>query len=204
MRISGFILVIDSYLVRKGLLSMLNRIQGVRVLKEFGSSDPFMIYLENHPVDFIIISQSGFDRSLDLFMAKPELLEKTILLKDPGTEEALQKESSPHTPASIHLMDEKETLIEKLRNLVDNQDEIVGGKRSPELSPREITIVRLVSTGLTNRQIAEKLFLSAHTVMTHRKNISSKLGIKSVSGLTIYAIVNNIITIDEVSSKPAR
>jgi DNA-binding NarL/FixJ family response regulator len=58
--------------------------------------------------------------------------------------------------------------------------------------------------GLTNRQIADKLFLSAHTVMTHRKNISSKLGIKSVSGLTVYAIVNNIITIEEVTSKPAQ
>jgi DNA-binding NarL/FixJ family response regulator len=73
-----------------------------------------------------------------------------------------------------------------------------------ELSPRETTIVRLVSLGLTNRQIAESLYLSAHTVMTHRKNIISKLGIKSVSGLTIYAIVNNIITIEEVTSKPVR
>ena len=73
-----------------------------------------------------------------------------------------------------------------------------------KLSPRETTIVRLVSLGLTNRQIADHLFLSAHTVMTHRKNISSKLGIKSVSALTVYAIVNNIITIEEVTSKPTQ
>jgi len=85
MRISGFILVIDSYLVRKGLVSMLNRIQDVRVLKEFRATDPFVTYLESHPVDFIIISQSDFDRSVDLFMSKPELLDKTILLEEPQT-----------------------------------------------------------------------------------------------------------------------
>jgi DNA-binding NarL/FixJ family response regulator len=73
---------------------------------------------------------------------------------------------------------------------------------SSELTQREKTIVRQVSLGMTNRQIAETLFLSTHTVTTHRKNISSKLGIKSVSGLTVYAIVNNIITIEEVNSKP--
>ena len=74
---------------------------------------------------------------------------------------------------------------------------------SLELTQREKTIVRQVSLGLTNKQIAEELFLSTHTVTTHRKNISSKLGIKSVSGLTVYAIVNNIITIEEVSLKPS-
>jgi len=101
-------------------------------------------------------------------------------------------------------MDEKETLIRKIQDLLYRQDDKRTENHSLQLSPREITIVRQVSRGLTNRQIAEKLFLSAHTVMTHRKNISSKLGIKSVSGLTIYAIVNGIITIEEATSKPAR
>lgn len=204
MRISGFILVIDSYLVRKGVVSMLNRIQGVRVLKEFGATDPFVAYLESHPVDFIIISQSGFDRSVDLFISKPELLDKTILLEEPQKETLMRKRPVHDVHTSIHLMEEKETLIRKIRDLLNRQGDRYVENHSMELSPRETTIVRLVSMGLTNRQIAEKLFLSAHTVMTHRKNISSKLGIKSVSGLTIYAIVNNIITIEEVTSKPAR
>ncbi|MCD4710605.1 MAG: response regulator transcription factor [Bacteroidales bacterium] len=204
MRISGFILVIDSYLVRKGVVSMLNRIQGVRVLKEFSATDPFAAYLESHPVDFIIISQSDFDRSVDLFMLKPELLDKTILLEEPQTENLTGKGPVQDVHASIHLMEKKETLIRKIRELLNHQGDPYAENHSVDLSPRETTIVRLVSLGLTNRQIAEKLFLSAHTVMTHRKNISSKLGIKSVSGLTIYAIVNNIITIEEVTSKPAR
>lgn len=204
MKISGFILIIDSYLVRKGLISVLNRIQGVRVLKEFGASDPFRSYLDTHPVDFIVISQSAFRRWSDLFISNPELLEKTVLLEEPLPADQNSEKPIQDVQASIHIMENKETLIAKIEGLLDPGDHRISGSRAGELSPRETTIVRLVSMGLTNRQIAEQLFLSAHTVMTHRKNISSKLGIKSVSGLTIYAIVNNIITLDEVSSFPAK
>ncbi len=201
MRISGFILLIDSYLLRLGLVSILNRIQGVRVLKEFDSGDPFLAYLMSHPVDYMIMSQSIFDSSPELFISKPELLEKTILIHDHG-KKALSSGLSPHdVHTSIGLMEEKDSIVQKIQKLLDQGD---ANTQSMELSPRETTIVRLVSMGHTNRQIAEQLFLSAHTVMTHRKNISSKLGIKSVSGLTVYAIVNNIITIEEVSSLPAK
>lgn len=204
MRIWDFILIIDSYLVRKGLVSMLNRIQGIRVLKEFGSVDPFLIYLQSHPVDYIIMSQSVFESSHELFISKPELLEKIILLQSSHKDELTTGLPPNEGQTSIHLMEDKEAIVYKIRNLLDRRRQSDPVSPSVGLSPRETTIVRLVSMGLTNRQIAEKLFLSAHTVMTHRKNISSKLGIKSVSGLTVYAIVNNIITIEEVSSLPAK
>jgi DNA-binding NarL/FixJ family response regulator len=204
MRISNFILVIDSYLVRKGMVSILNRMQGVRVLKEFGATQPFVAYVENHPVDFIIIGQSGFDRSFDLFLSKPELLEKTILLQDFSTDNSMVKSPVSDVQTSIHLMEDKETLKRKIENLPGYHIKKDSENHFMKLSPREITILKLVCGGLTNRQIADKLFLSAHTVITHRKNISGKLGIKSVSGLTIYAIVNNIITIDEVNLIPER
>jgi DNA-binding NarL/FixJ family response regulator len=204
MKISRFILVTDSYLVRKGLVSILNRIQGVRVLKEFGTDGPLGSFLQNHPVDFIIISQTGIDRSSDLFTTHPELLEKTILIEETVNNVPFEESRSQDVLTTIHLLEDKETLTRKIRDLLENQEEGYSETRAIELSPREITIVRLVSLGLTNRQIAERLYLSAHTVMTHRKNIISKLGIKSVSGLTIYAIVNNIITIEEVTSKPVR
>lgn len=196
MRIAGFILVIDSYLVRKGMVSILNRIQGVRVLKEFGAGDPFMTYLKGHKVDYVIMGQSEFERSADLFISSPELLERTVLIHEDLSQQ--------DTHTIIHLQENKESIIRKIQNLLDPGFPSESEALSTKLSPRETTIVRMVSMGLTNRQIAEKLFLSAHTVMTHRKNISNKLGIKSVSGLTIYAIVNNIITIEEVSSLPAK
>ena len=202
MRKATFILHIDSYLVRLGLISALNRIQGVCVLKEFGPNDTFRTFVENHPVDYIIIDQAGFDRAMDLYISKPELLELTILLKDHNKEDLSKGLPLRDLQATLYMTDEKETIVKTISNLLLHKDYTHKKNSSEDLSPRETTIVRLISMGLTNRQIAEKLFLSAHTVMTHRKNINSKLGIKSVSALTIYAIVNNIITIEEVSSLP--
>ena len=204
MRISGFILVIDSYLLRKGMAAILNRIHGVRVLKEFGPGDPFRAYLKGHPVEFIVMGQSEFDRSADLFISNPGLLEKTILIQDAADQGGGKIEPKHDLRTVLYLNEDKESIIRKVRDLLKPGDPSAGAALSKKLSPRETTILRLVSMGLTNREIAEKLFLSAHTVMTHRKNISGKLGIKSVSGLTIYAIVNNIITIEEVSSLPAK
>jgi DNA-binding NarL/FixJ family response regulator len=203
MRRSGFILVIDSYLVRKGMVSILNHMSGITILKEFGTTEALISYLKNQSVDFIIISQSVFDNSADFFTNYPGLLEKTILLKDGHPGKETPGNSNTQVYPSIHLKEDKEKIVGKIRGLLDQNDPNNIKVHAAELSPRETTIVRLVSMGLTNRQIADKLFLSAHTVMTHRKNISSKLGIKSVSGLTVYAIVNNIITIEEVTSKPA-
>jgi DNA-binding CsgD family transcriptional regulator len=62
---------------------------------------------------------------------------------------------------------------------------------------RELDVVRLVASGKSNREIAEELFISIHTVISHRKNITTKLGIKSVSGLTIYAVINKLIGTDD-------
>ncbi len=69
------------------------------------------------------------------------------------------------------------------------------------LSDREREIVHSVVCGLSNKQIAEALFISLNTVLTHRKNIARKLNIHSVAGLTIYAIVNKIVNIDDLQSK---
>lgn len=62
------------------------------------------------------------------------------------------------------------------------------------ISQRESEIIRLVAEGLTNKEIADKLFISAHTVTTHRKNIMAKLGVNNTAGLMMFAIRNNIVT----------
>lgn len=65
-----------------------------------------------------------------------------------------------------------------------------------ELSVREKEVLLHIVKGLSNKEIADALCLSAHTVMSHRKNIVRKLNIHSIAGLTIYAIVNGIVTLD--------
>lgn len=66
-------------------------------------------------------------------------------------------------------------------------------KASNRLTHREIAVLSLVAQGLSNKLIAAKLFISIHTVITHRKNITSKLGIRSIPGLTLYAVLNDLV-----------
>ena len=67
-----------------------------------------------------------------------------------------------------------------------------------ELSAREIEVLVLITKGLINKEIADKLNIGLTTVITHRKNITEKLGIKSVSGLTIYAVMNVYVEADRI------
>jgi DNA-binding CsgD family transcriptional regulator len=62
-----------------------------------------------------------------------------------------------------------------------------------ELTPRETEVLKLVAHGNSNKETAEQLSISLHTVISHRKNICRKLEIKTTSGLTLYAVINNLI-----------
>lgn len=67
-----------------------------------------------------------------------------------------------------------------------------------DLSAREQEVLTLLVRGLINKEIADKLHISLTTVITHRKNITEKLGIKSLSGLTIYAVMHGMIEVDAI------
>lgn len=73
------------------------------------------------------------------------------------------------------------------------------GPENEELTAREREVIKLIALGLANKEIADKLFISIHTVISHRKNITEKLGIKSISGLTVYAIMNNLLDIKDIN-----
>jgi DNA-binding NarL/FixJ family response regulator len=62
------------------------------------------------------------------------------------------------------------------------------------LSERELEIISFIAEGFTNQQIADKLFLSAHTVNTHRKNIMAKLGVNNTAGIVMYAVKTNLVS----------
>lgn len=73
------------------------------------------------------------------------------------------------------------------------QEVFKSGNQENELTLREKEVLREVAMGYSNKEIADSLFISIHTVITHRKNITGKLGIRSISGLTVYAILNHLI-----------
>lgn len=81
---------------------------------------------------------------------------------------------------------------------VNSEDEPQNVTKDETLSEREKEIVRCIVNGLTNKEVAEKLFISVNTVLTHRKNIARKLSIHSTAGLTIYAIANGIVNLEDV------
>ena len=80
----------------------------------------------------------------------------------------------------------------------EEQEEKTEAAQTSDLSEREKEIIVQVVKGLSNKEIAEALFISVNTVMTHRRNISRKLQIRSAAGLTIYAIVNGLVNLDDV------
>ena len=100
----------------------------------------------------------------------------------------------------IHITDTPESIVDLINKLNDSNTTHSSGVGQEQLSDREIEVLKLIVAGLSNKEIADKLFISIHTVISHRKNISQKTGIKSQSGLTIYAISNKIIQIEDFSS----
>lgn len=81
---------------------------------------------------------------------------------------------------------------------VSRDDTATDADRNAALSEREKQIVCMIAQGLSNKEIADRLCLSIHTVTTHRRNISSKLQIHTPAGLTIFAIVNGLIPLDQI------
>ena len=114
---------------------------------------------------------------------------KTALLID-STEEHGALSSTNR----ITLRSSQETIIEQLQQLFTSD----SSENNKDLSSREVDVLQLIVKGITNKEIADKLNISLNTVLTHRKNITAKLGIKTVSGLTFYAIMNGIISGDDI------
>lgn len=88
-------------------------------------------------------------------------------------------------------------LLETIQKEDINVEEIKDVAFSCEavtISEREVEIITLIADGLTNVEISEKLFLSKHTVNTHRKNIMAKIGVKNTAGIVMYAVRQNYST----------
>ena len=87
--------------------------------------------------------------------------------------------------------------IRKLRNAISSRQESPKSD-SQELSLREKEILVCVAKGMLNKEIADLYNISIYTVITHRKNITRKTGIKTVAGLTVYALLNNLIDANSI------
>lgn len=115
--------------------------------------------------------------TLNIYQDEKKLVKDILQLHQYGHHHGhLEKQTSDGHPAAPHLR--------------------IGGEH--DLSAREIEVLVLITKGLINKEIADKLNISLTTVISHRKNIVEKLGIKSVSGLTIYAVMRGYIEADRI------
>mgnify|MGYP000545630903 CR=1 FL=1 len=99
--------------------------------------------------------------------------------------------------ARLSIYDSPATIIQTIQSLVSSHVNEVEDART-DLTPREKEIVVGIVKGLSNKEIAQEINVSVNTVMTHRRNIASKLQIHSPAGLTIYAIVSKLVSIDDI------
>lgn len=134
--------------------------------------------------DLIFTSSDLYVGNCDFFTQRKH---KTIILSSSRTDETFFENENIICPTWSE---------EKIVNVINKKINRISDINSThnELSKREIDVLKLIVNGYINKEIADKLNISINTVLTHRKNITSKLGIKSVSGLSVYAMMNGYIT----------
>jgi DNA-binding CsgD family transcriptional regulator len=106
------------------------------------------------------------------------------------------RELLSHFSEVIQITDSASLIMETVEKLRELPDQVSPPSSREQLSERETDVLRCLVNGLSNKEIADKLNISIHTVISHRKNLSQKTGIKSQAGLTIYALSHHIIHLE--------
>ena len=185
-----------SVILRSGLAAALKRIQGIHIqVFEISSIDLLANYIRLHKPGVLIVNPAYWG-IVDLHKLKEESGNKELkcfAFLSCLTDENILKQYDER----ISIYDSVDQLKVKLNKLFETPIEETTDD-AEILSQREKEILTCVVKGQTNKEIAQSLFLSTHTVITHRRNIVRKLEIHSTAGLTIYAIVNKLVEIDEI------
>ena len=185
-----------SVILRSGLAAALKRIQGIHIqVFEISSIDLLANYIRLHKPGVLILNPAYW-AIVDLHKLKEESGNKELkcfAFLSCLTDENILKQYDER----ISIYDSVDQLKDKLNKLFETPIEETTDD-TEILSQREKEILTCVVKGQTNKEIAQTLFLSTHTVITHRRNIVRKLEIHSTAGLTIYAIVNKLVEIDEI------
>lgn len=184
-----------SAIIRSGLSVVLKRIPGIHLQTfEISSIDLLVNYIRIQKPNLLIVNPVSWG-VIDLQKLKEDSghsqLKCYALISSMVDESILSQYDN-----KISIYDGLEVLKNKLNKFLDKT--IILPEDTGNLSVREREILTCVVKGQTNKEIAESLFLSTHTVITHRRNIARKLEIHSTAGLTIYAIVNKLVELDDI------
>lgn len=183
-----------SVILRNGIISLLKQMDTLHLeVTEVAEMDTLRNSLNWQKPDILIINPAsmGMFPLQQIRKENPNASMKCVALLTSFTDNSALK----NYDESLSLYDSAEQIMAKVNRIVHEPE---TDKRHESLSQREKEVIVCVIEGMTNKQIADKLCLSAHTVITHRRNISAKLDIHSTAGLTIYAIVNKLVELDDI------
>ena len=186
------LLIVPSKIVARGIEAVLSELGEFRVAgiltdlshasqMRLRNIDADVIVLD--PVVFDFVSRSSVRSHISEYSDAAVVGLQTIPMDD---------EQKKQYDALIGLNDDPVLIVRKLRESLDSRQDNPETEEY-DLSAREKEILVCVAKGMLNKEIADACNLSIHTVITHRKNITRKTGIKTVAGLTVYALLNNLI-----------
>jgi DNA-binding NarL/FixJ family response regulator len=210
------ILIADSqFLITESLKHILQNEKKYTVTKIVTDKSELIKALKEKPVSLLIIDHSQIDLSgiselKDIRSSYPEM--KILIISNSISKTELFELNSAGITAIILKIVDKEELFEAidaslkgkkyysgvlLDLLFENEERKSPSNETVQLTGSELEIVKLISDGLTTKEIAARKFISFHTVISHRKNIFRKLGVTSVSELIMLAIKSGWINIIE-------
>lgn len=186
----------NSLILRSGISAVLKRLSDYTFsINEVSNMDAFMLFSRLHRPEIAIINPL-FLGGVSIANYKRDNPDTKVVALVSGY---FDNKTLADFDGSISIFDDLDTVndtISSVLHIEEDDDNI----ETEQLSQREKEIIGCVVKGLTNKAIAEKLSISIHTVITHRRNISKKLHIHSSAGLAIYAIVNKIVEIQDIKS----
>ncbi len=185
-----------SVIIRNGILSVLKRISLLNIhIVEVVDMSQLSNQLLRERADMLIVNPSFLGVfSLQEIKNHTNKALKCIALQYGVVDKSLLNIYDE----TISVYDTADEIRDKIVKLSEYTTEPENAQE--QLTQREKEIVICVVKGMTNKQIADALFLSTHTVITHRRNIAAKLQIHSPSGLTIYAIVNKLVELNDIKN----
>ncbi len=188
-----FIIVHPSYIIRQGLISLMRQERTIDIIEVAGCDD-LSNYSSMQKKNILFVVDSALDESeieASVLSFRTSNLVKVMYLSGSVCKTDRPEKGNGY----LYLDSSKEQLCEKLFEQPWSLTKITEKETisQPMLTDREKDVLTHVAMGKSNKEMADELSISIHTVISHRKNITEKLGIKSISGLTVYAILNKLI-----------
>lgn len=202
----------DHQMFIDGIKSLLKGNKNIQIVTEANNGEALLQHIANTPVNLILMDvnmpvMDGIETTKKVKELFPDI--KVIMLTMFGTRDYIEKLLRAGANGYILKNTGKEeltTAIEKVmqgesyfsKEVTERIMEGLQGKKTEtnpmmvELTEREKDVLRLIAQELTSHEIADKLFISFHTVETHRKNLISKLQVKNIAGLVKYAVQNGL------------